>query len=203
MKPPGEWVTNDPKLFPTMQCHTRPYNESNSFLRERARREGLGEQLDVLHRSELVRQRACSCMVWGMLPDINRMVDLIAIASSFSLLPVSSTSSSTCVKLDSFFFCLLSTSSCLCFSSSWTSWSFFRVFFFSMQVSYYPFSFYICIYVGERIERSRKAGCCRERGWIMVYEYIIHNVNIEKLDGSIAYIICMYYVYIFECWLSR
>lgn len=125
----------------------------STFLRERARKDGLGEQLDVLCRSELVKLRACSCMAWGMLPDINRMVDLTAISSGFGLLPVSSSSSSTFVRLGSFFFRLLSISSCLCFSS-WTSWSFFRVFFFSMQVSYYPFSFYICIYVGEIIDRS-------------------------------------------------
>ena len=28
--PPTEWVTNDPKLFPTIQCHAGPYTPSNS-----------------------------------------------------------------------------------------------------------------------------------------------------------------------------
>ena len=32
--PPDEWVTNDPKLFPTMQCHAGPYNASNSCNKE-------------------------------------------------------------------------------------------------------------------------------------------------------------------------
>ena len=30
INPPTEWVTKDPKLVPTIQCHAGPYTPSNS-----------------------------------------------------------------------------------------------------------------------------------------------------------------------------